>query len=219
MKKDLINLISQIQHIDTLFIVDEIYYCQTICYNPEFLKWKTDLFNELNDIQFKDSLIETTLSYLTTDWTGINDKRLFSDLSADLENVLKDIDKYYKNDTQISNKKKTKVFISYHEDDFSFVEDIISKLNNINDAIVYKINSLDDLALLNKEFDLFIIYVLSSNYLDSIKCQNEMGATWVLKNDYIAFNINNNTPRAFYIKPTISNFNDNDCFGKLTELF
>ncbi len=219
MKKDLVNLISQTEHISTLFTLDETYYCESIYFNYEFIKWKSDLFTELNEIKFKDALIETALEYITAEWTGLNDKRLFTDLSDSLTSVLKDIDKYYTSDEALANTRKTKIFISYHDNDFDSVKTILSNLKYIKDDIVYNLDSLDNLVELNKEFDLFVIYVLSSNYLDSIKCQNEMGATWVLKSDYVAFNVDDTNPSSFHIKTNISDLNDINCFSKLTELF
>lgn len=42
----------------------------------------------------------------------------------------------------------------------------------------------DTLAAKFVEYDIYVIFLLSKNYYDSVACLNEMGATWVLKAKY-----------------------------------
>ena len=42
----------------------------------------------------------------------------------------------------------------------------------------------DTLAAKFVEYDIYVIFLLSNNYYDSVACLNEMGATWVLKAKY-----------------------------------
>lgn len=42
----------------------------------------------------------------------------------------------------------------------------------------------DNLATKFTEYDIYVIFLLSKNYYDSVACLNEMGATWVLKTKY-----------------------------------
>ena len=42
----------------------------------------------------------------------------------------------------------------------------------------------DYLATLFREYKLHVIFALSENYYQSPACMNEMGAAWVLKNEY-----------------------------------
>lgn len=42
----------------------------------------------------------------------------------------------------------------------------------------------DSLATKFTEYDIYVIFLLSKNYYDSVACLNEMGATWVLKTKY-----------------------------------
>lgn len=42
----------------------------------------------------------------------------------------------------------------------------------------------DYLASLFRDYDIYVIFMLSQNYYNSPACLNEMGAAWVLKSDY-----------------------------------
>lgn len=95
------------------------------------------------------------------------------------------------------NQKSKKVFISHSSRDEAFVRKIVELLEDIGlteDQVVcssipgYGIPLGEDiyewLARQFREFDLHVLFVLSDNYYSSVACQNEMGATWVLKTKY-----------------------------------
>ena len=95
------------------------------------------------------------------------------------------------------NQKSKKVFISHSSRDEAFVRKIVELLEDIGlteDQVVcssipgYGIPRGEDiyewLAKQFREFDLHVLFVLSDNYYSSVACQNEMGATWVLKTKY-----------------------------------
>ena len=42
----------------------------------------------------------------------------------------------------------------------------------------------DYLASLFRDYNIYVIFMLSKNYYNSSACLNEMGAAWVLKSDY-----------------------------------
>lgn len=97
----------------------------------------------------------------------------------------------------MSNQKSKKVFISHASRDEAFVRKIVELLEDIglteNQVVCssipgYGIPLGEDvyewLAKQFREFDLHVLFVLSDNYYSSVACQNEMGATWVLKTKY-----------------------------------
>lgn len=94
-------------------------------------------------------------------------------------------------------KKDKKLFISHASKDAMFVEKIVELLEDIGLTETQVVCSsvpgygiplgediYDWLARQFNEFDLHVLFVLSENYYGSIACQNEMGATWVLKTKY-----------------------------------
>ena len=96
----------------------------------------------------------------------------------------------------LENKNK-KVFISHASKDVTFIQKLVELLEDIglNETQVvcssvpgYGIPLGEDiyewLAQQFREYDLHVLFVLSDNYYSSIACQNEMGATWVLKTRY-----------------------------------
>lgn len=95
--------------------------------------------------------------------------------------------------------KPTKVFISHSSKDIDFVSPLVELLADIgltNDNMFcssvsdYGIplgeNIYDYLSDQFRNYNLFVIFVLSENYYNSPACLNEMGAAWVLKNDYVS---------------------------------
>lgn len=97
----------------------------------------------------------------------------------------------------MESQKNKKVFISHASKDEVYVQKIVELLEDIglteNQVVCssipgYGIPLGEDiyewLAKQFREFDLHVLFVLSDSYYSSIACQNEMGATWVLKTKY-----------------------------------
>lgn len=94
--------------------------------------------------------------------------------------------------------KPNRVFISHSGEDKKIVEKFVDLLNRIglNSNTLFcssipgfniKQGSGDIYEYLRSEFtdnNLFVIFMLSKNYYKSIACLNEMGAVWILKNQY-----------------------------------
>ena len=93
--------------------------------------------------------------------------------------------------------KPPKVFISHCEKDIGLVEKFADLLSHIGistnqlfcssvPGYNIKQGSGNIYDYLREEFNnnLFVIFMLSSNYYKSVPCLNEMGATWVLKKKY-----------------------------------
>lgn len=93
-----------------------------------------------------------------------------------------------------------KVFISHAGEDIEFAEKLVSLLESLGidsrDKMLcssvdgYRIPEGEDFAeyILKqfREFNLFVIFILSRNYYNSPYCLNEMGAAWVLKSNSIS---------------------------------
>lgn len=93
--------------------------------------------------------------------------------------------------------KPPKIFISHCEKDICIVERFVDLLSHIgistnqlfcSSVPGYNIKQGNGniYDYLREEFNnnLFVIFMLSSNYYASVPCLNEMGATWVLKKEY-----------------------------------
>ncbi len=94
--------------------------------------------------------------------------------------------------------KLPKVFISHSKEDIDIVDCFVDMLGQIGlnpnnlfcssaNGYGIKQGSGDIYNYLQKEFssnNLFIIYMLSTNYYKSPVCLNEMGAAWVLRSEY-----------------------------------
>lgn len=93
--------------------------------------------------------------------------------------------------------KEKKVFISHASKDEAIVRLIVELLEDIGLTEAQVVCSsvpgygiplgediYDWLARQFREYDLHVLFILSANYYNSIACQNEMGATWVLKTKY-----------------------------------
>lgn len=98
----------------------------------------------------------------------------------------------------LNKQKPKKVFISHAQDDMIIVEKLVDLLSHIglnrntlfcSSIPGYNIRqgSGDIFDYLRAEFEsnnLFVIFMLSKNYYDSVACLNEMGAAWILQNQY-----------------------------------
>ena len=93
--------------------------------------------------------------------------------------------------------KEKRVFISHASKDEVIVRKVVELLEDIGLTEAQVVCSsipgygiplgediYDWLARQFREYDLHVLFMLSGNYYDSIACQNEMGAAWVLKSKY-----------------------------------
>lgn len=94
-------------------------------------------------------------------------------------------------------KKETKIFISHSSRDIAFVRPLVDLFGHIgltsenmfcSSIPGYNIplgkNIYDYLKILFQNYNLRVIFVLSDNYYNSPISLNEMGAAWVLQNQY-----------------------------------
>lgn len=120
------------------------------------------------------------------------------------------VEGYYENFSQAENNsgkniensspdenKKNKLFISHSSQDIQYIKEIVELLEKIgvreadmfcSSIPNYNVPNEEDIYeyLLKqfKEYNLKVYYILSNNYYNSPTSLNEMGAAWVLKNDY-----------------------------------
>lgn len=213
MKKDLLELIDAIPEIETKFRVigpsEKIIMPsgEFIYDNPEFIEWKEAVEFELQQIY--DRTMDTYIGNIINS-TGVihkfkgnnfNERENFNKLKSSLFVIRKNIDKYFpteeieemEEDTML----KPKIFISHSSTDLKYVGPFVELLADIgmtNDnlfcssvpdyAIPLNQDIYDYLASLFRECKLYVIFALSDNYYNSPACMNEMGAAWVLKNEY-----------------------------------
>lgn len=123
--------------------------------------------------------------------------------SADLLDIIRYMinivsEEYEEKEKKLQRLKPNKVFISHSQNDIKIVEKFVDLLNRIGldrntlfcssvPGFNIKQGSGDIFDFLRSEFDnnnLFVVFMLSKNYYSSVACLNEMGATWVLKNQY-----------------------------------
>lgn len=176
---------------------------------PEFIEWKQAILYELQDIYDRthDAFVWKIINAtgVISRFTGRNydDRKNFSELKGALRVIRKNIDRYYPENTANLEKegcekmKKTKVFISHSSKDIkqvSLLVDLLADMGLTNDdlfcssvpdySIPLNADIYDYLASLFRDCNIYVIFMLSHNYYQSPVCLNEMGAAWVLKNDY-----------------------------------
>ena len=213
MKRELLALIKEIPTIEGKFRIFEpsagmgIPSGEFIYDNPDFIEWKEAVEYELQ--QICDRTMDTYI-WNIINATGVihkfngknyDERKNFNRLKSSLKVIEKNIDKYFPDEKSIESEAtkamKPKIFISHSSKDVKYVEPIVELLADIgmtNDNLFcssipdYGIPLNQDiyeyLSSLFSENELYVIFVLSSNYYGSPACLNEMGAAWVLKNEY-----------------------------------
>lgn len=213
MKKDLLELIDAIPEIETKFrtVVPHertIMSSREFIYdNPDFIEWKEAVKFELQQIYDRTmdtyiwNIINSTGVIHKFKGNNFNERENFNKLKSSLFVIRKNIDKYFPKEEIEEREKdtmlKSKIFISHSSADLKYVEPFVELLADIgmtNDnlfcssvpdyAIPLNQDIYDYLASLFRECKLYVIFVLSDNYYNSPACMNEMGAAWVLKNEY-----------------------------------
>lgn len=213
MKRELLALIKEIPTIEGKFRIFEpsagmcIPSGEFIYDNPDFIEWKAAVEYELQQIydRTRDTYIWNIINVtgVIHKFNGKNydERENFNRLKSSLKVIEKNIDKYFPDEksieSEITKAMKPKIFISHSSKDVKYVEPIVELLADIgmtNDNLFcssipdYGIPLNQDiyeyLSSLFSENELYVIFVLSSNYYGSPACLNEMGAAWVLKNEY-----------------------------------
>lgn len=211
MREDLIALIDSTDEIEKCFhtskgtIFGEL---KTIYDVQQFQDWREELRLEFQDIYDRtgDKYIEDLLNDLSKEMLGWDDVRDFSTLKGKLKAVRKNIFRYYpeypifqrmqsEKETERSDEREMKIFISHSSEDMGYVAKIVSLLEEMglnqeqlfcsslpgyNIPIDHDIFDYLRDQFLN--FNLHVIFIHSDNYYSSPVCLNEMGAAWVLKN-------------------------------------
>lgn len=177
---------------------------------PEFIEWKQAILYELQDIYcrtndiFVGNIINDTGVIHKFNGHGYNERKYFNDLKGALKVIRKNIDKYYLEPTDkhtiqgdANIMKKSKIFISHSSKDVQIISkfvDLLADMGLTNEELFcssvpdYGIPLNEDiydyLASLFRDYNIYVIFMLSKNYYSSSACLNEMGAAWVLKSDY-----------------------------------
>jgi hypothetical protein len=213
MKRELLELIKEIPTIEGKFRIFEpsagmcIPSGEFIYDNPDFIEWKEAVEYELQQIYDRTrdtyiwNIINATGVIHKFNGKNYDERKNFNRLKSSLKVIEKNIDKYFPDEKSIESEAtkamKPKIFISHSSKDVKYVEPIVELLADIgmtNDNLFcssipdYGIPLNQDiyeyLSSLFSENELYVIFVLSSNYYGSPACLNEMGAAWVLKNEY-----------------------------------
>ncbi len=213
MKRELLALIKEIPTIEGKFRIFEpsagmcIPSGEFIYDNPDFIEWKEAVEYELQQIYDRTmdtyiwNIINATGVIHKFNGKNYDERKNFNRLKSSLKVIEKNIDKYFPDEksieSEITKSMKPKIFISHSSKDVKYVEPIVELLADIgmtNDNLFcssipdYGIPLNQDiyeyLSSLFSENELYVIFVLSSNYYGSPACLNEMGAAWVLKNEY-----------------------------------
>lgn len=177
---------------------------------PEFIEWKQAILYELQDIYdrthdtFVWNIINATGVIHKFNGRNSDEHKYFNELKGALTVIRKNIDKYYPNSDGMqsvqgdeNSMKKAKIFISHSSEDVKMVSrfvDLLADMGLTNEELFcssvpdYGIPLNEDiydyLASLFRNYDIYVIFMLSQNYYNSPACINEMGAAWVLKSDY-----------------------------------
>lgn len=177
---------------------------------PEFIEWKQAILYELQDIYdrthdtFVWNIINATGVIHKFNGRNSDEHKYFNELKGALTVIRKNIDKYYPNSDGMqsvqgdeNSMKKAKIFISHSSEDVKMVSrfvDLLADMGLTNEELFcssvpdYGIPLNEDiydyLESLFRNYDIYVIFMLSQNYYNSPACLNEMGAAWVLKSDY-----------------------------------
>lgn len=211
MKDRLLELISKTDYIETLFHTVGGYTnglaitsSKMIGDVQEFQLWIQELKLELQAIYSKtqDGFIKETLDDLSARFDGYTDKRKFDKIKGDLLAIQRNIDTYYPQESVVPLEeaimsKNPKIFISHASSDKSYVQEIVSLLDDmgLTDEHIFcssipgydiPVGKTIFQYLLEQfyDYDLHVIFVHSKNYYMSPVCLNEMGAAWALKSKY-----------------------------------
>lgn len=116
-----------------------------------------------------------------------------------IQEVQEQIKLQKKNEQKVETKKEKQplLFISHSSEDEKIATSLVKMLRTLgfnkknlfcSSVPGYDIpegeDIYDTLAAKFVEYDIYVIFLLSNNYYDSVACLNEMGATWVLKAKY-----------------------------------
>lgn len=211
MKERLINLVNDIPRIEAKFrhftpskglVIPE---CDLIYDDPDFISWLEnvkyvlqDIYDKSNDKYIWDIINPTGVIHEFNGKSG-DERDIFNKLKSSLNIIAQNADRYY---PELSAKgdltmKKPMLFISHASDDVKYVQPLVELFADIglnNDTMFcssvpdYHIpmdhDIYDYLKGLFENYDLHVIFMLSSNYYKSAACLNEMGASWVLRKRY-----------------------------------
>ena len=145
MKDRLLELISKTDYIETLFHTVGGYTnglaitsSKMIGDVQEFQLWIQELKLELQAIYSKtqDGFIKETLDDLSARFDGYTDKRKFDKIKGDLLAIQRNIDTYYPQESVVPLEeaimsKNPKIFISHASSDKSYVQEIVSLLDDM----------------------------------------------------------------------------------------
>lgn len=165
----------------------------------------------------RDSFIWNSLNDMSdVDFNGYNDRRSFNKVKGNLLAIKDSIDSYYPqkqrtpqiktqstkrtDKEELKMEKQPKIFISHKKEDLPFVEKIVHLIEHIGvkqkDIFCSSMpgygvpNGKDIFEFLREQFikyNLYVVFVHSSNFYKSPVGLNEMGAAWALRNDHISF--------------------------------
>lgn len=211
MKQDFLNLIDQIDSIESHFhmspsspgllvpSVEEIYDV------PEFQSWIQMIQFELQEIvdATDDEFAKETLKIAKEEYNGWRDKADFTALKGKLLAMKAHVDKYYSRKgegMEETSAKPVKIFISHASKDKEYVTKLVELLDGMGlDQTQVFCSSLpgydipvgsdifDYLRQQFQEYELHVFLIHSKNYYMSAASLNEMGAAWVLRSNCTSF--------------------------------
>lgn len=156
--------------------------------------------NEIPGLKQGLKIYSPGFTYAKLNSLGTNSAKVINyieDLKLLRKKLQVELEKYYPEVNIEPKVLKNKVFISHSSSDVEYVKILINLLEDIglteDDIFCSSIpeygiplgqDIYDWLSSQFKEYNLHVIFALSSNYYKSVACLNEMGAAWVLKKKY-----------------------------------
>lgn len=159
--------------------------------NTSRISWYKDLFKKLPDDEVERFLEKLSETYNQSAIEAVQE----APVNVKNEDILSDFEEINSKDMA----KKNKIFISHCGEDKKAVNalvDLLGEVVNLSsnnlfcssahgfDVMVGK-NFMDNIMEQYHKHNLFLIYVLSHNYMGSPICLNEMGASWMTQTDNI----------------------------------
>lgn len=211
MKDNFLNLIQQIESIEANFHNTpssrgfSMPSLRVIHDVPDFQRWIQSVQMELQEIVDRtgDKFASDTLETSKQNYDGWNDKKYFDILKGKLLAMKDNFDKYYiapERETAMLETKPPKIFISHSSRDKDYVAKIVEILDGMGldqtqvfcsslpgYDIPVDTNIFDYLREQFVSYNLHVFFIHSANYYQSAVSLNEMGAAWVLRNEYSSF--------------------------------
>lgn len=174
---------------------DDMYLLNFLCevFHPEVRKRQENfmkIFVKLNKLIICDGYEMYEKDYISNH--AVYGWRVVEKISSNCENDYIET----KQSEGVNKMIEEKIFISHSSKDAAYGQILVDLLKYIGlkrEQIIFTSNPMYGIPINENIFDylksqlknkMYVLYLLSDNYYSSVACLNEMGATWIVQNEY-----------------------------------